>query len=63
VQPIATEDYPLPAPRPRNSRLDCTKIARTYGLIAKTWQDSLSDCLDELIGPASQLRSARGGGR
>ena len=63
VQPIATEDYPLPAPRPHNSRLDCAKIARIYGLTAKTWQDSLSDCLDELIGPARQLRSAHGGGR
>ncbi|HXP06367.1 MAG TPA: dTDP-4-dehydrorhamnose reductase [Stellaceae bacterium] len=63
VQPIATEDYPLPAPRPRNSRLDCGKIARTYGLAAKSWQDSLSDCLDELIGPALRLRSAQGGGR
>jgi dTDP-4-dehydrorhamnose reductase len=63
VQPIATEDYPLPAPRPRNSRLDCAKIARTYGLAAKAWQDSLSDCLDELIGPARLLRSAQGGGR
>ncbi len=63
VQPIATEDYPLPAPRPRNSRLDCVKIAHAYGLAAKPWQDSLSDCLDELIGPALQLRSAQGGGR
>jgi len=63
VKPIATEDYPLPAPRPRNSRLDCAKIGRVYGLVAKSWQDSLSDCLDELIGPARQQRSAQGGGR
>ena len=61
VQPIATEDYPLPAPRPRNSRLDCARIARTYGLVAKPWRDSLSDCLDELIGPALSLRTAQGG--
>ena len=63
VTPIATEDYPLPAVRPRNSRLDCTKIARTYGLAAKTWQDSLADCLDELIAPVPQLRTAQGAGR
>ena len=63
VQPIATEDYKLPAPRPRNSRLDCAKIARVYGLVARPWQDSLSDCLDELIGPMPQLRTAQGGGR
>jgi dTDP-4-dehydrorhamnose reductase len=63
VQPIATEDYPLPAPRPRNSWLDCGKIARTYGLAARSWQGSLSDCLDELIGPALPLRSAQGARR
>jgi dTDP-4-dehydrorhamnose reductase len=63
VQPIATEDYPLPAPRPRNSRLDCARIAGAYGLIAKPWRDSLSDCLDELIGPVPQLRTAQGAGR
>jgi dTDP-4-dehydrorhamnose reductase len=63
VTPIATEDYPLPAPRPRNSRLDCARIAGAYGLIAKPWQASLSDCLDELIGPVPQLRTAQGAGR
>jgi dTDP-4-dehydrorhamnose reductase len=63
VQPIATADYPLPALRPRNSLLDCAKIARSYGLVARPWQESLSDCLDELIGPVRQLRSAQGAGR
>ena len=63
VTPITTAEYPLAAPRPRNSRLDCAKIARVYGLAARPWQDSLSDCLDELIGPALRLRSAQGGGR
>jgi dTDP-4-dehydrorhamnose reductase len=50
VEPIATEAYPLPAPRPRNSVLDCGKIARVYGLAAPPWEDSLSACLDELAG-------------
>jgi dTDP-4-dehydrorhamnose reductase len=52
VRPIATADYPLPAPRPRNSVLDCGKIARTYGLTAEPWPAALSACLDELIGRA-----------
>ena len=63
VTPITTAEYPLPAPRPHNSRLDGAKIARIYGLTARPWQDSLSDCLDELIGPALRLRSAQGAGR
>jgi dTDP-4-dehydrorhamnose reductase len=50
VQPITTADFPLPAPRPRNSVLDCGKIARTYGLVAEPWPAALSACLDELIG-------------
>jgi dTDP-4-dehydrorhamnose reductase len=63
VQPIATEEYPLPAPRPRNSRLDGANISRAYALVAKPWQVSLSDCLDELVGPALPLRSAQGARR
>ena len=49
VEPIATEAYPTPAPRPRNSVLDCGKIERVYGIVAPPWQESLSACLDELV--------------
>jgi dTDP-4-dehydrorhamnose reductase len=55
VEPIATADYPTPAPRPRNSVLDCTKIARVYGIVAPPWQPALSLCLDELVGAMPQL--------
>jgi dTDP-4-dehydrorhamnose reductase len=49
VEPIATDSYPTPAPRPRNSVLDCGKIARVYGVVAPPWQQSLSTCLDEIV--------------
>ncbi len=49
VEPIATEAYPTPAARPGNSRLDCGKIARLYGIEAPRWQESASAVLDELI--------------
>ena len=52
VEPIASEAYPTPAPRPRNSVLDCRKIGRVYGIAAPPWQASLSACLDELVQPA-----------
>jgi dTDP-4-dehydrorhamnose reductase len=49
VEPIATEAYPTPAVRPRNSVLDCGRLARRYGIAAPPWQASLSACLDELL--------------
>jgi dTDP-4-dehydrorhamnose reductase len=53
VEPIATEAYPTPAVRPRNSLLDCGQIARRYGIAAPPWQASLSACLDELLAPVA----------
>jgi dTDP-4-dehydrorhamnose reductase len=49
VEPIATEAYPTPAVRPRNSRLDCSKIVQVYGIVAPPWQESLAAVLDELV--------------
>lgn len=49
VEPIATSAYTTPAVRPGNSRLDCGKIARVYGIEAPPWQVSLDAVLDELI--------------
>ncbi len=41
VHPIRTEDYPLPAPRPKNSRLSTEKFERTFGMTLPPWQQSL----------------------
>lgn len=49
LEPIATEAYPTPAARPRNSVLDCGKLARAYGIVAPAWRASLGRCLDELV--------------
>lgn len=48
VIPIATADYPTPASRPANSRLDGGKLVQTFGLRLPDWQDSLAACLDAL---------------
>ena len=44
VTPITTADYPLPARRPANSRLDCGKL-RGLGLAVVPWQEQLRLCL------------------
>jgi dTDP-4-dehydrorhamnose reductase len=51
VQPISTAEYPTPARRPVNSRLDNSKLASRFGIIMPEWRDSLSSCLDRLIEP------------
>jgi len=38
VNPIATSDWPTPARRPANSRLDCTTLARDFALGRPDWK-------------------------
>jgi dTDP-4-dehydrorhamnose reductase len=45
VHRITTAEYPLPAPRPANSRLDCTRFTRDSGLTLPHWRTGLADCL------------------
>jgi dTDP-4-dehydrorhamnose reductase len=48
VEPIATAEYPTPAKRPANSRMDCGKLAETFGWNMMSWQDSLREVMKEL---------------
>ena len=48
LEAITTAQYPTAARRPANSRLDCSKIARVFGLRLPPWRSSLERCLDEL---------------
>ncbi len=38
---ITTADYPTPAVRPANSRLDCSKIHATFGIEPSDWRKAL----------------------
>jgi dTDP-4-dehydrorhamnose reductase len=49
VRAITTPEYPTRAKRPANSRLDCSKLARTFGIHLPPWQSSLETCLDQLL--------------
>lgn len=46
--PIPTRDYPLPAQRPANSRLDGSKLAQVLGLRCPPWRQLLCLCMDEM---------------
>ncbi len=54
VRAISTAEYPTPARRPENSRLDCTKIRRVFGIQLPPWQMSLQACLDHLMTATAQ---------
>ena len=45
---ISTEDYPLPALRPRNSRLALAKLEETFNLKMPPWQQGVQRMLDEI---------------
>ena len=46
--PIPSSEYPLPAPRPKNSVLSNDKLRRDFGLAMPDWQAGLGLCLDDL---------------
>ncbi len=48
VVPIATAEYPTPARRPSNSRLDCSKIERVYAVARPPWQLALAGVLEDI---------------
>ncbi|SFS19561.1 dTDP-4-dehydrorhamnose reductase [Yoonia litorea] len=48
VTPIPTSDYPTPAARPRNSRLDCGSLYADFGISRPDWRKSLSHVLTDL---------------
>ncbi len=48
VKGIATKDYPTPAKRPANSRLNCLKLETRLGVTRPSWQAGLRKVLTEL---------------
>lgn len=48
VEDIASADYPTPARRPLNSRLDCSSFEEAFGLVRPDWRDGLAEIVAEL---------------
>lgn len=57
IEAISTTDWPTPARRPPDSRLDGAKLTGMFQVALPPWQQSLSHSIDEIF--ASQGASAR----
>jgi dTDP-4-dehydrorhamnose reductase len=49
LKPIRTRDYPTPAARPANSRLDTRTLARDFGVELPPWRESVIGIVAELV--------------
>ncbi|SLN46235.1 dTDP-4-dehydrorhamnose reductase [Roseovarius litorisediminis] len=50
VTGIPTRDFPTPATRPLNSRLDCSALAADFAISRPDWRQGLHHVLDEMRG-------------
>lgn len=48
VNDISTSDFPTPAQRPANSRMDCTALSASFDIQRPDWRQSLRDVLNDL---------------
>jgi dTDP-4-dehydrorhamnose reductase len=48
VHDIATQDYPTPARRPHNSRLDCWSLEQAYGIKRPDWSEAVREMVRDL---------------
>lgn len=49
VKAITTAEYPTPAPRPGNSRLDCSKLEQMHGVRLPQWRGSMEMVVTTLL--------------
>ncbi len=47
LRPVATEDYPTLAARPKNSRLGGNRLSEQFGISLPDWKQGLTLCLSE----------------
>ncbi len=49
VREIPTSEYPTPASRPLNSRMDMSKLKKIFDIIMPNWKDALNRCLNKKL--------------
>ena len=52
VAAITTAEYPTPAKRPANSRLDCGKLRTVFGVSLPPWRGTLARTVDDIFASA-----------
>ena len=58
VHPISTADYPTPAKRPENSRLDCSALKNRFALALPDWRSGVEQCARRLLATPSKIQPA-----
>ena len=56
ICPITTAEYPMPAPRPANSRLDTSKVMSTFGVSLPSWRDEVTQVIKRLVNADGTVR-------
>ncbi len=51
--PIASSEYPTPAKRPSNSRLDCSRLKEVFRFTMPAWEESTAAVIAEIFSGAS----------
>ena len=49
LKPIPSADYPLPAARPKNSRLAGERLRQRFGIALPDWKQGLARCIEDMI--------------
>jgi len=52
--PISSSEYPTPARRPTNSRLNCARLHKLFGFTLPPWQESAAAVISEALSKESQ---------
>ena len=49
IDAIPTSAYPTPAKRPQNSRLNCDKLKKAFGLVLPAWETGVARMMAEIL--------------
>lgn len=57
IKPILSRDYPMPASRPANSRLDTTRVREVFSVDLPGWEDEVERVIRDLVSAQDAVHS------